>query len=191
MKDSEKRRTVFAGKKRCYIYHDEAKTMPFEVKIPGEAKKRFRTLASALRAIDDYGKINRLEKRAYHKPHKSIFIVCECGCGQTGEVTYSTRKPRFINDQHKNKFDYARRVARREARMKELLGKQRARRLGEEKGKKPDADMLVRKVSRKGGVRGGKPGSGFPSLMSEPTKGLYAGETEPTRTAKRSKVGLP
>ena len=73
-------------------------------------------------------------------------LLCQCGCGQYFDAQYTTRRPRYVNQKHKNKANNVTRIKTRKARIKELFrirkrAKAEARQyIGEQKaaGKWPD-----------------------------------------------------
>jgi len=51
---------------------------------------------------------NRLLNPPRRLPEKIITQKCKCGCGQTFTTTYKTRKPKYINDTHRQRAYRAR-----------------------------------------------------------------------------------
>lgn len=47
-------------------------------------------------------------------------VLCQCGCGQYFDATYTTRKPRYADKKHKAKANAPARIKKREARIKQL-----------------------------------------------------------------------
>lgn len=191
MSVSESRRTVFVGKKRVYQMQRPGKAMPYGLKLPGNKWQWYATIAGSERALDRYAKDQPKGTRVYNTGEKTASIICACGCGWSGDVTYKTRVPRFFSDACRNRFNLKKREDARAARMKKLLGEQRKRRLAEKALAKASEADLVQKGGGKGVVKGDIPGSGVAPLMSSNPRGLFAGQPEPERTKKRSRVGLP
>lgn len=191
MSSAQMKSIHYIGKQRIFLHERPGSKKPYGLRLPGEVKPQwFSSDINRETAIKKIRKQQAAGKRIYRHGVKFDTIKCQCGCGETFTVSYSTRKPKF-NPEHYAAYANKIREAKRAKAMKVALAAQRARRLASKKDTLPIEKKSSQRAGRVEGERGREGEGASPSLTRKPGKGLFADEKEPAKTAKRRKVGLP
>lgn len=191
MAQTEVRVTRYVGHERFYITTREGASKPYGLRFAGGKNQWYRTLDSIERIIAKRAKQNNAGKKAYPARIKAGIFICACGCNEAFQASYKTRKPKYKDDTHKAAARSSALDAKREREAKRSRASKRAR--GAKVAGK-ETQPKRKSSQRAGGVEGKGAGRGegaSPLPARALTGGLYADTPEPTKTAKRRKLGLP
>lgn len=190
MTDRELRVTRYVGHERIYLYTREGYKKPYGLAFAGGKVRWFASQFAIERIIATRARDNREGKKQYQARIKEGFFTCQCGCNETFQAPFKTRKPIYKDDTHRARAHADRREQKRIAVEQRKAARRRAR---EERNARKLTQPNTGSSPHDGRVEGGGAGEGegaSPSLRKSPPGGLWDGMTEPLRTKKRRAVGL-